>query len=96
MRKKLENVEDQLTHKDLELKQISQDFDNFKKKQKFEKSNKDDDIRNELMIEKGTNSGLRDQIEHLQNELYDMRDKLSQTGDIQKERDHLRKEVQSK
>ena len=58
------------------LKQVKEDFENFKKKQKYEKPQAQpngrgsggsdaDDLRSELMIERNENQSLRDQIEHL-------------------------------
>ena len=58
------------------LKQVKEDFENFKKKQKYEKPQAPtnsrgagggdvDELRSELMIERNENQSLRDQIEHL-------------------------------
>ena len=37
LKKKAENVEDQATHKEMQLRQLQEDFENYKKKQKYEK-----------------------------------------------------------
>lgn len=87
----------------MELKQLNEDFTNYKKKQKYENSNQNpnplpsqrnfdnsgmmDELRNELMIERSQNGVLSDQIEHLQSENYEMKRQLRDFDDICRERD---------
>ncbi|CDW71884.1 cop9 signalosome complex subunit 7b [Stylonychia lemnae] len=97
MRKRMENIEDQLTHKELQFKQVNEDFIEYKKKQRYDQGKiqgGSDDIKGELMVERQQNNNLRAQIDHLQEELYDAREQLQEVEQLRRERDQLKRELQ--
>ena len=51
----MENIEDQLTHKELQFKQMNEDFNDYKKKQRYDQGKTQsgsDDMKGELMVER--------------------------------------------
>jgi hypothetical protein len=63
LRKKSEVTRDQLTNKEMELKQVSEDLNNFKKKNKMESKQNNgvnEDLKSGLMQQQNSNNLMRE------------------------------------
>lgn len=68
---------------------MQEDFETFKKKQRYEQGSKAigaDEIKGELMVERQQNNNLRAQIENLEEELFELRRQV-QNSDSKRDRE---------